>query len=32
MMWSHDFGKENHVFVCLLVLTIVMGLPLSGFA
>jgi len=32
MMWSHHFGKENHVFVCLLVLTIVIGLPLSGFA
>jgi hypothetical protein len=32
MMSSHYLGKENHVFVCLLVLTIVFGLPLSGFA
>ena len=32
MMSSHYLGKENHVFVCLLVLTIIIGLPLSGFA
>ena len=31
-MLLHLFNKEQHLFECLLVLAIVIGFPLSGFA